>query len=171
MWQLSLALVYVVWSVLNWHTTTLTSSLSAAADGLSSIPTTLSTTAPHYISTTENGTHLTTDPNTTTTTNTTAVVTFSFEPAHTVQDVSSTAHASTTQLQSESSTTGRPSTSAPDPAGPTHQEVPSELNVGDEGKVMDRWDSIIYMLNVYIVFINFSAVQTSKDPDTTRALL
>ncbi|XP_056277269.1 mucin-17-like isoform X2 [Pseudoliparis swirei] len=68
--------------------------------------------------------------------------TFSSLPAHTVHHTSSTAHASTMQPQSESwttastqpTTTGPPLISAPDrgPAGPTYQEVPSELNVGDE---------------------------------------
>lgn len=133
-------------------------SSSAAADGLSSTPTPMSTTAPLHVFTTENRTLLTTDPNTTAITNTTAAATFSSEPAHTVQDVISTAHASTTQLQSESSTTGRPSTSAPDPAGPTHQEVPSELNVGDEGLKGSRYHSsspldplLAGLLSVFIV--------------------
>ncbi|TNN81501.1 hypothetical protein EYF80_008273 [Liparis tanakae] len=68
--------------------------------------------------------------------------TFSSLPAHTEHHSSSTAHASTLQPQSESwttastqpTTTGPPLIPAPDrgPAGPTYQEVPSELNVGDE---------------------------------------
>lgn len=114
----------------------LTSSLSAAADGLSSTPTAQSPTPQHHISPTEGRALLTRDP----------LTAFSSQPAHTVQDVNSTAHASTLQPHSESlttataqpTTTGHPLTSGRGPAGPTHQEVPSELNVGDEGKVMSR---------------------------------
>ncbi|XP_056277268.1 mucin-2-like isoform X1 [Pseudoliparis swirei] len=96
---------------------------SADADQLSSPP---------HVSTTNGGVFVTTDP----------FATFSSLPAHTVHHTSSTAHASTMQPQSESwttastqpTTTGPPLISAPDrgPAGPTYQEVPSELNVGDE---------------------------------------
>lgn len=61
-------------------------------------------------------------------------------PAHTQQDTSSTAHASEswTRSSAQPTTTGRPVTSAPGrgAAGQTYQEVPSELNVGDEGKAM-----------------------------------
>ncbi|TDH06253.1 hypothetical protein EPR50_G00129060 [Perca flavescens] len=112
--------------------TSLSAPLSAATDSLSSAPTVQSTTPPQHIATTDGRATLTTDPFTT----------FSSQSAHTVQDTSSTAHASTIQPQSESlttataqpTTTGRPLTSAPrrDPAGPTHREVPSELNVGDD---------------------------------------
>uniref|UniRef100_A0A3B4TUY5 Si:ch73-344o19.1 n=1 Tax=Seriola dumerili TaxID=41447 RepID=A0A3B4TUY5_SERDU len=128
-----------------------TASSSAAAGGLSSTPTPRSTTPLHHVSTTESKTLMTRDP-------TTATTTFSSQPAHTVQDVSFTAHTSTTQPQSESHTTGRPSTSAPDPAGPTHQEVPSELNVGDEDLKGPRYHSsspldplLAGLLSVFIV--------------------
>ncbi|XP_058505940.1 uncharacterized protein LOC131472582 [Solea solea] len=93
---------------------------------LSSTPTLHSSTPPPpRASTTDSRTPLTQDPPST----------FSSSPAecaHTVQDTSSTARASTTKSHSESWTTDHPVTSAPIPAGPTHQEVPSELNVGDE---------------------------------------
>ncbi|KAM9349960.1 uncharacterized protein ABDE67_009681 [Symphorus nematophorus] len=112
-----------------------TASASAAADGLSSTPAAHSatTTPPQHLSTTEGRALPTTDP----------LTTFSSQPAvHTVPDTLSTAHTSTVQPRSESlttatsrpTTTGHPPTSAPGrgPAGPAHQEVPSELNVGDE---------------------------------------
>ncbi|XP_041804924.1 putative protein TPRXL [Chelmon rostratus] len=97
---------------------------SAAADGLSSTPTVRSTTPAQHLSTPEGRAPLTRDP----------LTTFSSPSAHTVPDTRSTAHGSTIQPQSESPTTVHPLTSAPrrGPAGPTHQEVPSELNVGDE---------------------------------------
>ncbi|XP_037314319.2 mucin-7-like isoform X2 [Pungitius pungitius] len=74
------------------------------------------------------------------TTDATAIVTVdpfgavSSPPAHTEQETSSTARASTVQPQSESWTTaaGRPVTSAPGRGAPGQTEVPSELNVGDE---------------------------------------
>lgn len=100
---------------------------SAAAHSLSSTPPAPSTTPLQQISTTEGGALLTGE----------SLTTFSSQPAHTSQDESSAAPASTTQPQPESSTTqttGRPETSAPGraPAGPTHPDAPSELNVGDE---------------------------------------
>ncbi|XP_018532854.1 uncharacterized protein LOC108883828 [Lates calcarifer] len=106
------------------------SSAAAATDGLSSTPTLQSTTPLCHVSTTESRTLPTRGPPTT----------FSPQPTHTAQDTSSTAHLSTTQPQSESvttattQTTDHPLTSAPGrgPAGPTHQEIPPELNVGDE---------------------------------------
>ncbi|CAJ1071733.1 mucin-12-like [Xyrichtys novacula] len=111
---------------------TAAATVSASTRSLSSTPTVQSSTPPQHISTTEARVPLTTDP----------LTTFSSPPAHTVQDTSSTAHASTVQRQSESltttptqpTTTGFPLTSAPgqSPAGPPHKEVPSELNVGDE---------------------------------------
>ncbi|KAM4552398.1 uncharacterized protein PAE49_015827 [Odontesthes bonariensis] len=63
--------------------------------------------------------------------------TFPSQPVHTVHNASSTAPTSTTQLLSESpsaATTHSSQTSAPGraPVAPTHQEVPSELNVGDQ---------------------------------------
>ncbi|KAI3375206.1 hypothetical protein L3Q82_021707 [Scortum barcoo] len=106
---------------------------SAAADALSSTPAAQSPTPPDHISPTEGRALLTGDP----------LSTLSSQSAHTAQDTSSAAHASTIQPQSESlatdtsqPTTGRPLTSAPGrgPVGPTHQEVPPELNVGDEGE-------------------------------------
>ncbi|XP_040910835.1 mucin-5AC-like isoform X2 [Toxotes jaculatrix] len=101
-----------------------TASSSAAADILSSTPALQSTTPLRHSSTAESRTPLTSEPPTTS----------SSQSAHTLQDTSSTDHASTTQLQSESRSAGHTPTSAPGrgPAGPTHQEVPSELNVGDE---------------------------------------
>lgn len=101
-----------------------TASPSAAADILSSTPTSLSTASLQDASITEGRTPLTSD----------SLTTFSSQPGHTVKDASPTAPTSTAQPQSESLTTANPQTSAPGraPAGPTHQEVPSELNVGDE---------------------------------------
>lgn len=106
-----------------------TSSPSAAADGLSSTPTAQSIIPLHHLSTTAS---VTTGP----------LTAFSSQPAPTVQDVRTTAHTSVTQAQPESlttaitlsQTTGHAPTSAPGrrPAGPTHRDVPSELNVGDE---------------------------------------
>lgn len=101
-----------------------TASPSAAAHILSSTPTAPSTASLQDASTTEGRTPLTGE----------SVTAFSSPPAHVGKDASSTAPASTPQPQSESLTTVNPQTSAPGraPAGPTHQEVPSELNVGDE---------------------------------------
>lgn len=49
------------------------------------------------------------------------------------QDASSTGHVSLTTAPSQMTTPGRHQSSAPArAAGPTHQEVPAELNVGDE---------------------------------------
>ncbi|XP_030015273.1 rho family-interacting cell polarization regulator 1-like isoform X2 [Sphaeramia orbicularis] len=49
------------------------------------------------------------------------------------QHTSSTDHASLTMAPTQQTTTGRHQSSAPArAAGPTHQEVPAELNVGDE---------------------------------------
>ncbi|XP_059200715.1 polycystin-1-like protein 3 [Centropristis striata] len=130
---------------------------SAAADGLLSTPTVQSATPPQHISASDGRATLTTDP----------LTTFSSQPAHTVQDTSSTAHASTIQSQSESpataitqpTTTGYPLTSAPGrgPAGPTHREVASELNVGDEDLKGPRRSSspldplLAGLLSVFIV--------------------
>ncbi|XP_072220407.1 uncharacterized protein [Leuresthes tenuis] len=66
--------------------------------------------------------------------------TFSSQPVHTVHNTSSTAPTSTTQSLSESSSaatthragSSQTSASGRDPVAPTHQEVPSELNVGDQ---------------------------------------
>ncbi|XP_035526931.1 mucin-17-like [Morone saxatilis] len=135
-----------------------TPSPSAAADGLSSTPIVQSTTPPQHISATEGRALLTTDP----------LTTFSSLPAHSVQDTSPTAYASTIHPQSESlttataqpTTTGHPLTSAlgRDPAGATHQEVPSELNVGDEDLKGPRYHSsspldplLAGLLSVFIV--------------------
>ncbi|XP_047446126.1 endochitinase A isoform X2 [Mugil cephalus] len=103
-------------------------STPAAADSLSSAPTLLSTTPLQSIPTTEDSTLLT------------SLATFSSPSTHTEQDASSTAPASTTQLAAEFLTTtathaaGRRQTTGPGQGltGPTHQDVPSELNVGDE---------------------------------------
>ncbi|KAL7387558.1 hypothetical protein ABVT39_025442 [Epinephelus coioides] len=121
-------------------------------------PSVESTTLPQLISTTGGRATLTTD----------ALATFSSQPAHTERDTSSTAHASTIQPQSESLTTatmqptatGLPLTSAPGqgPAGPTHREVPPELNVGDEDLKGPRYRSsspldplLAGLLSVFIV--------------------
>ncbi|XP_029380962.1 salivary glue protein Sgs-3-like [Echeneis naucrates] len=96
---------------------------SAAAGRLSSTPPPQSATPQNHISTAENRTLQTTD---------TPTSTFSSQPAHTLQDGSSTALAFSTQPQPESPTTEHPSRTAPSSTRLTHQEVPSELNVGDE---------------------------------------
>ncbi|XP_060900239.1 mucin-2-like [Labrus mixtus] len=133
-----------------------TSSAPDPADSLSSTPTVESSTPTQHISTTEGRALLTTEP----------LTNFSSLPAHTTHGTSSTAHTSTTQQQSESlttsstkpTTTGLPLTSAPGraPAGPTHQEVPSELNVGDEDHKSPRSSSpldplLAGLLSVFIV--------------------
>nr|XP_046264392.1 uncharacterized protein LOC124069350 [Scatophagus argus] len=102
-----------------------TPSPSAAADGLSSTPTVQSTTPPQHLSTTEGRALLTTHP----------LTTVSSRAAYTAEDTRPTT--SSIQPQSESLTTvitGHTLTSAIGRGlvGPTHQEVPSELNVGDE---------------------------------------
>ncbi|KAK9538870.1 hypothetical protein VZT92_004014 [Zoarces viviparus] len=130
---------------------------SAAADSLSSAPPVQSTTPPPHISTADGRAIVTADPFTTS----------SSQPAHAVQDTSSTAHASAIQPQSESWTTAstQPTTtghltSAPGrgPAGPTYQDVPSELNVGDEDLKGPRYRSsspldplLAGLLSVFIV--------------------
>lgn len=132
-----------------------TTSPSAAPNSLSSTPTVQSTTPQQHVSTTEGRASLTTNP----------LTAFSSQPT---QDTNSTAHAST-QPQSEAlttataqttATTGRPLTSAPGPGpvGPTHQEVPSELNVGDEEFKGPRYRSsspldplLAGLLSVFIV--------------------
>ncbi|KAM6920732.1 uncharacterized protein PEZ65_012638 isoform 2-T2 [Lycodopsis pacificus] len=124
---------------------------SAAADSLSSAPPVQSTTPPPHISTADDRATVTTEPFTTS----------SSQPAHTVQDTSSTAHASAIQPQSESWTTAstQPTTtghltSAPGrgPAGPTYQDVPSELNVGDEDRSSSPLDPLLAgLLSVFIV--------------------
>ena len=113
----------------------LTSLLPAAADGLSSTLA-LPHTAPPRHPSTEGRASQTKDPFTA----------FSSQPAHTERD----AHSSSTLrpqpeylspvATAQTATTGRPLTSVLGwgPAGPAHQEVPSQLNVGDEGEMMDR---------------------------------
>lgn len=153
----------ILCTVLNWCSTAPTSSLSAAADGLSSTPTAQSPTPPHHSSPTEGKALLTRDP----------LTAFSSQPAHTAQDTSSAAPASTLQPQSESltaaqpTTTGHPLTSAQGqvPAGPTHREVPSELNVGDEGKGMSRWERFILgLLDLLYYVFPFSCHLDLKGP-------
>ncbi|XP_070701636.1 mucin-7-like [Pempheris klunzingeri] len=104
---------------------------SAAADSLSSTPTAGSAAPPLPAAATEGGGPPTREP----------LSTSSSQPGLTGRETSSTAGASTLQPQSVSpataqpTTTGRPLTSAPGargPVGPTHQDVLSELNVGDE---------------------------------------
>ncbi|XP_029310116.1 uncharacterized protein LOC115023103 [Cottoperca gobio] len=138
--------------------TNVPASPSAAAESLSSASTVQSTAPQQHISTTDDRTSLTTDP----------FNTFSSQPAHSVQDTISTAHASTMQPQSESltaattlpTTTAQLLTSAPGrgPAGPTHREVPAELNVGDEDLKRPRYRSsspldplLAGLLSVFIV--------------------
>ncbi|XP_074543906.1 uncharacterized protein LOC141803803 [Halichoeres trimaculatus] len=134
-----------------------TATASAPTGSLSSTPGAQSSTPPQHIHTTEGSAPLTTDP----------LTTFSSPPAHTVQDSGSTTHASAIQRQNESLTTastqhtsaGLPLTSsAPGraPAGPTHKEVPSELNVGDEDHKQPRSSSpldplLAGLLSVFIV--------------------
>lgn len=144
---LCLLCVHFLWrilcTVLNWYSTALTSPLSAAANSLLAP----STTPLQHASTTEGAPLLTREP----------LTTFSSQPTQTVQDTNSTAHASSTQPQSESvttattQTTGHPLASAPGwgSAVPTHQEVPSELNVGDEGKLRGRWGKIVCVIVSY----------------------
>ncbi|XP_041848981.1 putative protein TPRXL isoform X2 [Melanotaenia boesemani] len=100
-----------------------TSSLSAAADRLSSMPALLKTT-PHQTSATEGRALLTSN----------SIATFSSQSRHTVHDASSTVPTSTTQRRSEPPPASTPQTLASDhvPAAPTHAEVPSQLKVGDE---------------------------------------
>ncbi|XP_054870187.1 mucin-17 [Amphiprion ocellaris] len=127
-----------------------TASPSAAADILSSTPTALSTASLQDTSTAEGRTPLTSE----------SVTTFSSPPAHMGKDASSTAPTSITQPPSESLTAVNPQTSAPGrgPAGPTHQEIPSELNVGDEGLKRPHYRSsspldplLAGLLSVFIV--------------------
>ncbi len=131
-------------SILLWTDTTLASHPhSSATDDLSSTPPARSTTPLQHLSTAEGRAPLTRDP----------LSTVSSQPAHTVQDTNSPALTFTIQPQSESLTTvtaqpvttGRLLTSVSGwgPSGTTHQQDPSELNVGDEGKVMDRWERFV----------------------------
>ncbi|XP_034071109.1 mucin-5B-like [Gymnodraco acuticeps] len=138
--------------------TNVPASLSAATESLSSAPTVQSSASTPHISTTEGRAALTTDP----------FNTFSSPAAssYPVQDTSSTAHASTLQPQSEPltsaptqpTTKAQPLTSAPGrgPAGPTHREVPPQLNVGDEDLKRPRSSSpldplLAGLLSVFIV--------------------
>lgn len=133
--------VRLLWRILctglNWYFPALPSPLSARANSLSSTPMAPSTTPLQHASTTEGAPLLTREP----------LTTFSSQPTQTVQDRNSTAYGPGTQPQSESvttaptQTTAHPLASAPGwgPAVPTHQEVPSELNVGDEGRLRGRW--------------------------------
>ncbi|XP_008290217.1 putative GPI-anchored protein PB15E9.01c [Stegastes partitus] len=121
-------------------------STAAAADSLSSTPTALSAASLQDASTPEGRTPLTSD----------SLTAFSSQLAHTVKDASSAAPTSAT----ESLTTANPETSAPGraPDGPTHQEVPSELNVGDEDLKRSHYRSsspldplLAGLLSVFIV--------------------
>lgn len=113
---------------------------SALADNLSSALTVQRTTPPRQLSTVDRAL-LTGDP----------LSASSWQPAHTEQDTRSAVNASTFEQQSEflttvnraqPTTTEYPLTSAAgwSPADPTRLEVPSQLNVGDEGEVMDSRD-------------------------------
>lgn len=122
--------------------------MTAHPDSLSSAPTVQSPAEGRAI--------LTTDP----------LTTFSSQPAHTVQDTSSSAHASTIQSESlttaatQPTTTGHDLTSAPGrgPTGPTHREVPSELNVGDEDLKRPRSPLDPLLAGLLSVFIVTTAV-------------
>ncbi|KAK5859560.1 hypothetical protein PBY51_021111 [Eleginops maclovinus] len=143
------------WSTATSLHTNVPGSPSAATESLSSVPTAHSSASTQHFSTTEGRAVLTSDP----------LNTFSSPPAHTAQDTSATAHASTLQPLSESLTTAttqltttQPLTSAPGrgPAGPTHREVPPELNVGDEDLKRPRSSSpldplLAGLLSVFIV--------------------
>ncbi|XP_028282529.1 hyphal wall protein 1-like [Parambassis ranga] len=131
-----------------------TPSPPAASDSLSSTPVALSTSSLQHSSTTDGRTLLTSDP----------LTTFSSQPAHAVQEASSAAPTYTTQSESlttaTTQTTGGPQTSAPGraPAGPTRQDVPSELNVGDEDLKRSHYRSsspldplLAGLLSVFIV--------------------
>ncbi|CAN9503105.1 unnamed protein product [Ophioblennius macclurei] len=131
----------------------------AAAEGLSSTPAEPLTTSLEYVSTPDG-----TDPPQTGV----SLTTVSSQPTHAGMDGSSTAPTPTSTAQTESEslstdtwkTTGRPQTSAPgpEPAGPTHREGPSELNVGDEELKRSHYHSrsrldplLAGLLSVFIV--------------------
>lgn len=91
------------------------------------------------------------------------------------QDARSAVHTSTSRPESESlttvttaqsTTTGHPLSPATGrgPAGATLQEVPSELNIGDEGEAMDgresglrpfSWDLFSHILFVHFFFFYY----------------
>ncbi|XP_068427699.1 mucin-7-like [Clinocottus analis] len=139
------------------HTVMTAPSPAAARDHLSPAPPVRSSAPPPHAATADGRADVTADP----------FSASSSLPAHRVQDTSATAHASTVQPQSESwtttsthTTTGRPLISGPSrgPAGPTYQEVPSELNVGDEDLKGPRYRSsspldplLAGLLSVFIV--------------------
>ncbi|XP_029971193.1 mucin-1-like [Salarias fasciatus] len=125
----------------------------AAAEGLSSGPL---PTSPRFVSTPDGSAPLTA----------VSLAAVSSQPARAGTDASSAAPASTAPPGSGSSstgsrqTTGRPQTPAPGPApaGPTHHEGPSELNVGDEELKTSHHDSrsrldplLAGLLSVFIV--------------------
>nr|XP_020473997.1 uncharacterized protein LOC109970638 [Monopterus albus] len=129
--------------VMSAHTGTASSS-----DSLSSTPTVQRTTPLQHISATEG--LLTRDP----------LTTFSSQPAHTVQDASSIKAQSGSLTTATAHTIGHPLASTPGwgPAAPTHQEVPSELNVGDEDVKQPHYRSsspldplLAGLLSVFIV--------------------
>lgn len=137
--------------------------LSAAAVGPSSTPTPQHTTPPHRLWT-EAGAPPPKDP----------LTAFSSQPARTVQDARSTTLASTVRPQSEflasaqPTTTGYPLTPATGrgPVGTRHQEVPSELNVGDEGEVMDRLFKVCWMRYLFLYSTILPVIQNSRGPTT-----
>ncbi|KAI4809463.1 hypothetical protein KUCAC02_018342 [Chaenocephalus aceratus] len=110
--------------------TNVPASLSATTESLSSAPTVQSSASTPHISTTEGRAALTTDP----------FNTFSSPAAHTP----------TTKAQPLTSAPGR------GPAGPTHREIPPQLNVGDEDLKRPRSSSpldplLAGLLSVFIV--------------------
>nr|XP_040026545.1 putative protein TPRXL [Gasterosteus aculeatus aculeatus] len=130
--------------------TNVPAAMTSPSDDLSSAPPGRSTTPPPRVSTTDGGAIVTVDP----------LSTSPSLPAHTQHDTSSTAHTSEswTRSSAQPTTAGRPVTSAPGrgAAGQTYQEVPSELNVGDEDLKGPRSSSpldplLAGLLSVFIV--------------------
>ncbi|KAF7659031.1 hypothetical protein LDENG_00004130 [Lucifuga dentata] len=100
-------------------------STSAVPHSLSSLPAVLNTTPLWHISTTESNAFLTREP-----------ITTSTSSASTSQDTTLTRSESSTAAPTQPTTTSHSQTSPPGhtPLRPTYQQVPSELNVGDEDK-------------------------------------
>ncbi|XP_067330900.1 mucin-3A-like isoform X2 [Channa argus] len=135
------------------HTdTTAPSALPSHPGRLSFMPPAQSTTPLQRVSTTETRPLLTTEP----------LTTFPSQPTQAVEDVTSiTQHPQSKSLMTASTqTTAHPLSSAPgwSLVGPTHQELPPELNVGDEDLKGPRYRSsspldplLAGLLSVFIV--------------------